>query len=86
MRIKTGDIVKAMLPDFPFITDDMVREAAEDGTLKAERNPFKPNSNYFYDPQSLKEYFLNPERFPPNKGMEVLRRLGLNFNQLKLIA
>ena len=82
--IKTGDLVRALKRRiFPKITPDMVTAAAEDGTLKAMRNPLKKRSNWFYDPESVKAYILGLE--VPNISdidkMEALKELGLSFHQ-----
>jgi len=85
-RIKTGDVVMALKLVFPNLTADMVRSAAERGVLKTIRNPLCPRSGYFYDPESLKEFInANPE-IPKDKIREVFEKLGINFNQIKLIA
>lgn len=87
MMIKTGDVVRALKSVFPKITEDMVRSAAEEGVFTAvRRNPFSERGAYDYCPKSIVQWLETQAVVTPDQKREVLARLGLNFQQLRLLA
>ena len=81
--LKTGDVLKGFAIIWPFINEDMVRAAADNGKYIGMQ--FEERGGYFYEPQSIKQYLLRRHDVCESKKQEALKVLGLNFNQLKLL-
>lgn len=79
---KTGDVVKAFKVIWPFITGEMIRAEADRGLLNAMQ--FGQRGGYFYEPGSILNYLTTRHDIDPEKRQEALRKLGLNFRQMRL--
>ena len=83
-KITTGDFARALAPDLPIVSDDMVRSWCESGDLDAWRNPLAGAAWWFIKPNGVKTFLLNKLLLTQEQANGVLKRLGVNFNQMHL--
>lgn len=76
--LKTGDVRKALEKVFPYITDDMVRAAADCGDIITEPlNPLAENSHRVYNRESLRQFLERCPQIPIESYRLIVKDLDL---------
>lgn len=79
IKLKTGDVTRAMRRVWPFITDEMVREAADTGQIETQPlNPLAEKSHRVYNADSLKRWIETCPALPIESRRLILTELGLD--------
>ncbi len=90
MRITTGKLASALRPFVgAYVNDDKVREWAEEGIIMGSRDPFKPGTRFYFEPDSIQQFLRDHQKtlqLTDDNIKEVLDRLNINFRQLTLLV